>query len=98
ECLYIHNTSSTELNKQNKGYGLDRMLKILDKKGIVRIKSGRADIFRDMKNVEYTQHSSPSELQLYDWKIDSSKKFTKNEWAEGTLISILYPLDFIPYV
>lgn len=97
QCLYIHNTSSTELNKNNKGYGLDRMLKIIDGKGFVRIKTGKADVFRDMKNNKYVEHKSHSEIKLFDWVTNSDKTFTSNELAEGTLISILYPLDFLHY-
>lgn len=97
ECLYIHKTSSTSIGKSNKGYGLDRMLQLLDGKGFVRIKSGHADVFRDMRNIRYKKHESPSEITLYDWKQNSMSDFAINDWAEGTLISIFYPIDYIPY-
>jgi hypothetical protein len=97
QCLYIHNTSATEINKSNKGYGLDRMLQLLDGKGFVRIKTGRADIFRDMKNIRYTGHDSHSAIQLNDWLNNSVEDYTVNQPVEGTLISILYPLDYVRY-
>lgn len=97
ECLYIHNTSAREINKPNKGYGLDRTLKLLDGKGFIRIKTGHVDVFRDMKNIRYQAHSSPQDIMLYDWAQNSSSNFTINDWAEGTLISIFYPLDYSVY-
>lgn len=97
ECLYIHNTSAPQINKTNKGYGLDRTLQLLDGKGFIRIKTGRADVFRDMKNVRYQAHTSPKDIALYDWASNSPKNFTVYDWAEGTLISIFYPLDYSVY-
>ena len=97
QCLYIHNTSSTEINKNNKGYGLDRMLQLIDGKGFVRIKTGRADVFRDMKNHRYVAHENYSAIQLNDWQNDSAADFTVNESSAGTLISIFYPLEYVPY-
>lgn len=97
QCLYIHNTSSTEINKNNKGYGLDRMLQLIDGKGFVRIKTGRADIFRDMKNNRYVAHAKHSDIQLNDWTTDDINNYTINAEVTGTVISILYALDFIPY-
>jgi hypothetical protein len=97
QCLYIHNTSSTEINKNNKGYGLDRMLKLIDGKGFVRIKTGRADVFRDMKNHRYVAHENHTAIQLNDWQNDSETDFKVNDPAAGTLISIFYPLEYVPY-
>jgi hypothetical protein len=82
------------VGKTVKGLGLDRVLKTIDRKGFVRIKSGRADVFRDMKNFNYVEHSSPSEIDLYDWKSNEKNSFTENVEAIGTLISIIYPLEF----
>ncbi|RYE14797.1 MAG: hypothetical protein EOP45_19165 [Sphingobacteriaceae bacterium] len=97
QCMYIHNTSSTELNKSNKGFGLDRMLQLINGKGFVRIKTGRADVFRDMKNHRYVAHENHSAIQLNDWRNNSATEFTVNEPTAGTLISIFYPLEYVPY-
>jgi len=97
QCLYIHKTSATEINKSNKGYGLDRILKLLDGKGFLRIKTGRADVFRDMKNTRYVAHENPSDIQLNDWINNSNNSYTVNQAVEGALISILYPLTYVPY-
>lgn len=94
KCLYKEFSSTKNIGKTVKGLGLDRVLRTIDKKGFVRIKTGRADVFRDMKKFNYKEHSNPSEIALYDWKTNESKSFTKNIEAAGTLISIIYPLDY----
>lgn len=97
ECLYRHNTSAEGLRSEVKGIGLDRVLKTIDRKGFVRIKSGRADVYRDMKNQRYTHHNQASDIQLNDWKNNSTTDFTVYPPAEGTLISIFYPLEYTEY-
>jgi len=93
-CLYKESTSSKIVGKTTKGLGLDRVLKTIDRKGFVRIKSGRVDVFRDMKKTSYTDHSSPSEIKLFDWKTNKSDSYTIYEESVGTLISIIYPLEY----
>lgn len=97
QCLYIHNTSSVALNKENKGIGLDRMLRLVDGKGFIRIKSGRADVFRDLRNHRYHAHDDPKAIMLSDWRTNSPTEYTVHKKTEGTLISIFYPLDFTVY-
>ena len=97
QCLSIHKTSSITLNKSSKGYGLDRILSVLSGKGFLRIKTGHVDVFRDVKNLLHQDHQNSSEIALYDWQNSSSDNFTVNDWSEGSLISILYPLDYTPY-
>ncbi len=91
KCLFKHNTSSVGIHKGNKGLGLNRVLETIDQKGFLRIKSGRTDVFRDMRNSRYIKATSPSEIVLNDW-YNNSLDFKKNKNAEGTLISIIYPL------
>jgi hypothetical protein len=94
ECLYRHNTSAEGFRGEVKGIGLDRVLQTLDGKGFVRIKTGRSDVFRDMKTNRYHHHGSASEIQLNDWQTNSNAVFTIHPPAEGTLLSVLYPLDY----
>ncbi|MBR9845935.1 MAG: hypothetical protein GYB35_07425 [Algicola sp.] len=91
KCLFKHNTSSIGINKKNKGLGLNRVLETIDEKGFLRIKTGRVDVFRDMRNSRYIKANSPEEIILNDWN-SNSQEFTKHKNAEGTLISIIYPL------
>lgn len=94
QCLYRHNTSADGFRGEIKGIGLDRVLQTLDGKGFVRIKTGRADVFRDMKNNRYHHHDNASEIQLNDFQNNSTNDFTVYPAAEGTLLSIFYPLEF----
>jgi hypothetical protein len=95
QCLYRHNTSTEGLKGEVKGIGLDRVLQTLDGKGFVRIKTGRADVFRDMKKNRYHHHNSADEIQLNDFQTNSTDKFSIHPPAEGTLLSIFFPLDYI---
>ncbi|CAN5187787.1 hypothetical protein BH09BAC2_BH09BAC2_13020 [soil metagenome] len=94
ECLYRHNTSTSGLGAEIKGIGLDRVLQTIDGKGFLRIKSGRADLIRNMKTLRYVHHEKASDILLFDLENNSSSTFTVNPEVEGTLISIFYPLEF----
>jgi len=94
ECLYRHNTSEKGVRGETKGIGLDRVLYTLDGKGFIRIKTGRVDLFRDMKNNRYHHHSTASNIQLNDFQNNSTDNFTIYPSVEGTLLSILYPLEY----
>jgi len=94
QCLYRHNTSAEGFRGEIKGIGLDRVLQTLDQKGFVRIKTGRVDVFRDMKSNHYYHHNAASEIQLNDFQNNSTNDFTIYPAAEGTLLSIFYPLEY----
>jgi hypothetical protein len=47
-CMIKHNTSAQGLEKDDKGIGLDRVLKTLNKKGFLRIKTGTVCLYRDL--------------------------------------------------
>jgi hypothetical protein len=93
DCLYRNNTSEVGSRRSVKGMGLDRILRVIDKKGFVRIRTGRADVFRNMRKFEYEHHETAQDIQLYDSIKNSNTSFSTNACAEGTLISIFYPLE-----
>lgn len=95
QCLYRHNTSSIGLKSEIKGIGLDRILQTLDGKGFLRIKTGRTDVFRDMKTNRYSHNAQASEIVLNDWRTGEDSNYTTFAHTEGTLLSIFYPLDYI---
>ncbi|WP_255047196.1 hypothetical protein [Lacihabitans sp. CS3-21] len=97
DCLYRNNTSEIGGRRSVKGMGLDRILRVIDKKGFVRIRTGRADVFRNMRKFEYEHHETAQDIQLYDSIKNSNKSFSTNACAEGTLISIFYPLELKRY-
>lgn len=94
QCLHRHNTSAEGFRSEIKGIGLDRVLQTLDGKGFVRIKTGRVDVFRDMKNNRYHHHENTSEIQLNDFQNNSTSNYSVYPPAEGSLVSIFYPLEY----
>jgi hypothetical protein len=94
ECLYRHNTSSDISISDTKGIGLDRVLQTLNNKGLVRIKTGRIDVVRDVKTITYKHHKDASQIELYDSFSNQNSNFETYPEVSGTLISIFYPLTF----
>lgn len=94
KCLYQGNTSATGMEKERRGVGLDRVLQTIDNKGFVKIRSGRVEVFRDMKNNRYSKSASADQIKLYDWDQNTDDFFKIKPEVAGTLISIIYPIDF----
>tara|TARA_R110002050_G_scaffold18872_1_gene54728 strand:- start:6701 stop:7888 length:1188 start_codon:yes stop_codon:yes gene_type:complete len=92
ECLYRHNTSSQTIESMIKGKGLSRILRILNKKGLLRIKTGRIDVYRDLRNNPFEGSKESSDIELVDW-VSSSTNYTINKACDGALLSIIYPLE-----
>jgi len=96
KCLIKHNTSAKGLEKEDKGIGLDRILTILDGKGFLRIKTGNANVYRNLITNPYKkiEKESVADMELFDWKNNSNEIYTKYPDTEGTVITIIYPLSF----
>lgn len=92
--LYRRNTSAKGLDKERKGLGLDKVLRTIDQNGFLRIKTGRVDVFRDMRRHRYIQFKNASEIELFDMQQNRSDKFDVHPEAQGTLISILFPISY----
>lgn len=95
KCLIKHNTSAKGLEKDDKGIGLDRILTILNKKGFLRIKTGKVCIYRNLISHPYKKVSRESitEMELFDWKKNSSKEYSSFYESKGSVITIIYPLS-----
>ena len=93
KCMIKHNTSAKGLEKDDKGIGLDRMLTILDRKGFLRIKTGKVCLYRNLISHPYKKLNKESiaEMELFDWKKNSNKEYTTFAEAEGSVITIIYP-------
>jgi hypothetical protein len=94
KCLYRHNTSSDISISDTKGIGLDRVLQTLDRKGFLRIKTGRVDVVRDVKNIHYEHNENPEDIILSDKQTNDENEFVIYQETSGTLLSIFYPLTF----
>ncbi len=94
QCLMKNQTSSSTNLKSKKGIGLDRILRILNKKGFLRIYTDKYAIYRDLIENEYesVEKNNLSSLELNDWnKSDFNSK--KNVQSQGSYVSILYPFQ-----
>jgi len=93
-CMIKHNTSARGLEKEDKGIGLDRVLKTLNKKGFLRIKTGTVCLYRDLIASNYLEleKGDVAKMELFDWKKESNSKYTSFPAATGSVITILYPL------
>lgn len=93
-CLTVHSTSAKGMNKIHKGAGLDRTLSILNEmEGFLRIRSGNVALYRDLVAKPYIKGANPEQIELNDWSSHSVTKFTKMPHAEGTLITLAFPLN-----
>lgn len=93
KCLIKGQTSVLGAEGKNKGYGLDEVLRLLnDKRGFLKIRSGRCSIYRDMIYEPYRVALNTEEVELFDWESSSNKSFTTMKSIEGTLITLVYPL------
>jgi len=96
KCLIKHNTSAKGLEKDDKGIGLDRILTILDGKGFLRIKTGNNTVYRNLISNPYKKikKDSVKNMELFDWKNNSNEVYTNYPYAEGSVITIIYPLSY----
>jgi hypothetical protein len=97
KCLIKHNTSAKGLERDDKGIGLDRILTILDGKGFLRIKTGSNTVYRNLISNPYKkiEKKSLADMELFDWEYNSNEDYTNYPQAEGSVITIIYPLSFI---
>ncbi len=95
KCLVKYQTSSQGLLKEKKGIGLDRILKTIDKKGFLRIRTDKYCLYRDMIKNPYKTVSREDykDVELMDWSNLSPTLFTPGYECAGTSISILFPLS-----
>jgi len=95
KCLIKHNTSAKGLEKDDKGIGLDRILTILDGKGFIKIKTGNYSVYRNLVSNPYKKIEKElvGDMELFDWKKNSNDVYTSYPQAEGSVITIIYPLS-----
>ncbi|MES2269126.1 MAG: hypothetical protein V4520_20345 [Bacteroidota bacterium] len=99
KCLIKNQTSATGVFKDKKGIGLDRILRTLDKKGFLRIKTDKYCLYRNLIESPYQelQKQDFRQVQLNDWYTQNPEVYTTTPFSAGSNISILYPLSIKPY-
>jgi len=92
-CLMLHMTSAKGLDKDDKGIGLDHILRILDKKGFLRIKTNKRCVYRNMITQPYKTVLKENDLDLFDWNKEIINVYTEELPVAGATLTILYPLS-----
>jgi len=94
--LLKHHTSASGIFKDKKGIGLDRILKVMDKKGFVRIKTDSYCVYRDLVEENYENYNEKDykKMKLFDWISNSETKYKESVYGHGSSVSILFPLKF----
>lgn len=93
KCLIKGQTSVLGAEGNNKGYGLDEVLRLLnEKRGFLKIRTGRCSVYRDLIYSPYRATQITEQIELSDWISGSNDQYSKMESTEGTLITLVYPL------
>ena len=94
-CMIKNNTSAVGLDKEVKGQGLDRIMGILDNKGLFWLRTENVSIFRNLRVNRYKEDTSTSDIDLYDMFNNSKTKFSNLELAKGSVVTLVYPISNI---
>lgn len=106
KCLWKGFSSEKGYSNYERGNGLFLLCSILNKRGFMRIRTDNVDLFRDFKNSPFDEElqkfqENPREnyksIKLFDWKTGNRDSST-NQQMSGTLITIVYPLEYKPYI
>lgn len=95
KCLIKNQTSSMSKLKDKKGLGLDRILNILNGKGMFKINTDKYALYRNLRIDKYDGNigvNDFSKIILRDWEGSSSDDIKPKTFKySGTTVSILYP-------
>ena len=95
ECMIKNNTSATGIDKEIKGQGLDRIMEILDNKGLFWLRTENISIFRNLRKNRYKKDTTTNDIELYDFFNNSTNKFSNLELAQGSVVTLVYPISNI---
>ena len=92
QCLIVNNTSSTGLEKNSKGKGLDRIMNILNKKGLFWIRTGNVSVFRNLVIRHYLEKTDIEKIELFDWFSNSTTNISNLSEVRGSVFTLVYPI------
>lgn len=95
KCLVRNNTTATGIDRGIKGQGLDRIMKILDNKGLFWLRTQNVSIFRNLRENRYKEDTKSNDIVLFDWFNNSSSNFSGLDSAQGSVITLVYPISNI---
>jgi len=94
KCLTKGHTSSTGIAREVKSLGLDRVLRLLQEAGgFLRIRTGRACVYRDLAVDPYRPNAEYNEVVLKDWMTSRKEGYQRMRAVEGAVITIVCPLN-----
>jgi hypothetical protein len=94
-CLVKGVTSTVGVSGMARGFGLNNVLNTLSKKnGFIKIRSGRASLYRDLLKSPHLDVVDATQIELCDWLTGSNANFTDMGAVCGTLITMSYPLIY----
>lgn len=97
KCLVRNNTTATGIDRGIKGQGLDRIMKILDNKGLFWLRTQNVSIFRNLRENRYKEDTKSNDIELFDWFNNSSSDFSELKPAQGSVITLVYPISNISH-
>ena len=97
KCLIRNNTTATGIDKGIKGQGLDRIMRILDNKGMFWLRTQNVSIFRNLRENRYKVDTKSNDIELFDWFNNSSSDFCELKPAQGSVITLVYPISNISH-
>jgi len=94
-CMVKNNTTATGIARTIKGLGLDRIMSILDNKGLFWLRTQNVSIFRNLRENRYKENMTSSDIELFDRFNDSSSSFSSLSEAQGSVVTLVYPFSNI---
>jgi hypothetical protein len=92
-CMVKNITTATGIEKGIKGQGLDRIMRILDNKGLFWLRTQNISVFRNLRENRYREDTTSTDIELFDWFNNSSSSFSSLESALGSVITLVYPIS-----
>jgi len=93
ECMVKNITTAKGIEKEIKGQGLDRIMRILDNKGLFWLRTQNVSVFRNLRENRYKEDTTSNDIELFDWFNNSSSSFSSLESALGSVITLVYPIS-----
>ena len=93
KCLIKNNTTATGIEKGIKGQGLDRIMKILDNKGLFWLRTANVSVFRNLRKNRYMENGQVNDIELFDSLTNSSEAFSRLTYAKGSVVTLVYPIS-----
>lgn len=92
-CMVKNITTATGIAKGIKGQGLNRIMRILDNKGLFWLRTQNISVFRNLRENRYKEDTTVRDIELFDWFNNSSSTFSNLGSALGSVITLVYPIS-----